>query len=158
MFDSNSLHCSNEKQESKMDSYYFKWWRLFQLLLSGNACPAFGATPHRRAHRLVAASSVIRLIRFVAPPLPNTRGVSGTPNLIYALPQNSSQDCFDLRDALTLISRHGRLRFQYSLTLLVIIKITGTPKRCPCYFNMVETIGIEPMTPCTSSRYSNQLS
>ena len=23
---------------------------------------------------------------------------------------------------------------------------------------MVETIGIEPMTPCTSSRYSNQLS
>ena len=123
-----------------MDSYYFKWWRLFQLLLSGNACPAFGATPHRRALRLVAASSVIRLIRFVAPPLPNTRGVSGTPNLIYALPQNSSQDCFDLRDALTLISRHGRLRFQYSLTLLVIIKITGTPKRCPCYFNMVETI------------------
>ena len=25
-------------------------------------------------------------------------------------------------------------------------------------FQMVETIGIEPMTPCTSSRYSNQLS
>ena len=31
-------------------------------------------------------------------------------SLIYALPQNSPQDCFDLRDALALISRHGRLR------------------------------------------------
>ena len=104
MFDSNSLHCSNEKQESKMDSYYFKWWRLFQLLLSGNACPAFGATPHRRALRLVVASSVIRLIRFVAPPLPNTRGVSGTPNLIYALPQNSLRTVltFEMRLRLSL--------------------------------------------------------
>ena len=84
-FDSNSLHCSNEKQESKMDSYYFKWWRLFQLLLSGNACPAFGATPHRRALRLVAVSGLIRFVRSVAPPLPTTRGVSGTPGLICAL-------------------------------------------------------------------------
>ncbi len=33
----------------------------------------------------------------------------------------------------------------------------GIPNGIPS-FAMVETIGIEPMTPCTSSRYSNQLS
>ena len=71
---------------------------------------ALGATPRRRALRLVAVSGVIRLVRSVTPPLPATRGVPGTPGLIYALTQNSPQDCFDLRDALALISRHGRRR------------------------------------------------
>ena len=33
-----------------------------------------------------------------------------------------------------------------------------SPKMGLLFIQMVETIGIEPMTPCTSSRYSNQLS
>ena len=29
---------------------------------------------------------------------------------------------------------------------------------CECFFVLVETTGIEPVTPCMSSKYSNQLS
>ena len=66
---------------------------------------ALGATPRRRALRLVAVSGVMRLVRSVAPPLPATRGVPGTPGLIYALAQNDSPDHFAPQYALTLILR-----------------------------------------------------
>lgn len=39
-------------------------------------------------------------------------------------------------------------------------KVSTTQKRPPCWvvFRVVETTGIEPVTPCMSSKYSNQLS
>ena len=90
----------------------------------------------RRALRLVAASSMIRLARFVTPPLPNTQGVSGTPSLIYALPKNSPPDCFYLRFFAQLEPRHGRLRFPPSPLCFLMAKMVyalSVGNYCPAF-------------------------
>ena len=99
-----------------------RWWALY---LSVNTTPPSERhlLSRRRALRLVAASSMIRLARFVTPPLPNTQGVSGTPSLIYDLPKISPLDCFFLRFFAQLEPRFGRLRFPPSPLCFLMAKM-----------------------------------